>query len=82
MAVREVLVLRALGLGDFLTGIPAYRGLRRCFHQHRLVLAAPAEFSDLARQTGAVDEVLPTPGLEPLAWDRPPPDVVVPCRAG
>jgi len=74
---REVLVLRALGLGDFLTGIPAYRGLRRHFAGHRLILAAPAEFEGLARQTGAFDELLPTPGLVPIDWQRPPPDVVV-----
>jgi ADP-heptose:LPS heptosyltransferase len=75
--VREVLVLRALGLGDFLTGIPAYRGLRRHFSTHRLVLAAPAEFESLARHTGAFDELLPTPGLTSIDWQRPPPDVVV-----
>ena len=75
--VREVLVLRALGLGDFLTGIPAYRGLRRYFAGHRLVLAAPAELADLARHTGAVDELLPTAGLVPIDWQRPAPDVVV-----
>ncbi len=75
--MREVLILRALGLGDFLTGIPAYRGLRRYFSNHRLILAAPPELTELARLTGAIDEVLPVRGLASLAWDRPPPDVVV-----
>ncbi len=75
--VREVLVLRALGLGDLLTGIPAYRGLRRHFSGHRLILAAPPEFEGLAKHTGAFDELLPTPGLVAIDWQRPPPDVVV-----
>ena len=38
--VPAVLVLRALGLGDALTGVPALRGLRRRFAGHPLVLAA------------------------------------------
>ena len=72
-----ILVLRALGLGDFLTGVPAYRALRRALPDQRLVLAAPEQWSALAALTGAIDEVLPTPGLTPLRWDRPPPDVAV-----
>ncbi|HEY6748561.1 MAG TPA: glycosyltransferase family 9 protein [Mycobacteriales bacterium] len=72
----DVLVLRALGLGDFLTGIPALRGLRRARPGQRLVLAAPAALAPLAALTGAVDAVLDQPGLDrPLdrrVWtDRP-----------
>jgi len=74
---REVLVLRALGLGDFLTGLPAYRGLRRHFAGHRLVLAAPAELAGLVRLSGTFDELVPTTGLDDLRWQRPPPDVAV-----
>jgi ADP-heptose:LPS heptosyltransferase len=75
--IREILVLRALGLGDFLCGLPAYRGLRRHFSGHRMILAAPPELTELALHTGAFDEVLPTRGLVPLDWHRPPPDVAV-----
>lgn len=63
---RDILMLRALGLGDFLTGVPAYRAVRRAFPDHQLVLAAPGVLTGLAALTGAVDEVLSTEGLQPL----------------
>jgi ADP-heptose:LPS heptosyltransferase len=61
-----LVVLRALGLGDALTGIPALRGLRRGFPGHRLVLAAPATVGGWLHQLGIVDQVLTTAGLEPV----------------
>jgi ADP-heptose:LPS heptosyltransferase len=73
----RVLLLRALGLGDFLTGVPAYRAVRRAFPGHQIVLAAPAGLADLVPATGAIDELLPAAELEPVAWPGPPPDVAV-----
>jgi len=59
-----VVVLRALGLGDLLTAVPALRALADTFPRHPRLLAAPAALAPLARCTGAVDEVVPTGGLD------------------
>ena len=59
-----VLVLRALGLGDALTGVPALRGLRRRFGGRRLVLAADGPPAALLQTCGVVDAVVPTQGLD------------------
>ena len=64
---RPALVaLRALGLGDLLTGVPALRGLARAFPEHRLILAAPRALAPLARLVEAVDQVVDVGALEPL----------------
>jgi ADP-heptose:LPS heptosyltransferase len=64
----DVLVLRALGMGDLLTAVPALRGLRRAFPDARITLAAPGWLAELVAEVDAVDALLPTPGLVPLPW--------------
>lgn len=66
LTVRHVLILRALGLGDFLTGVPAYRALRSAYRDAMLTLAAPAYLEPLVSLTGAIDRLLPTSGLSEL----------------
>jgi ADP-heptose:LPS heptosyltransferase len=63
-----VLALRALGLGDALTGIPALRGIRRAWRDRRLVLATPAPLGRWLQELGVIDDVLVTDGLAPLEW--------------
>jgi ADP-heptose:LPS heptosyltransferase len=70
-------LLRPLGLGDLLTGVPAIRAVRAAVPGHRLVLATTAALEPVARLIDAVDEVLPARELEPLDWPGPPPELAV-----
>ncbi len=70
-------VLRPLGLGDLLTGVPAIRAVRAAVPGHRLVLATTAALAPLAALVDAVDEVLPAVELQPLDWPGPPPELAV-----
>jgi len=57
-----VLVLRALGIGDLATAVPALRGIRTAWPNHRLKLAAPAWLAPLVPLIGGVDELAVTSG--------------------
>ena len=70
-------VLRPLGLGDLLTGVPAIRAVRAAAPGSRLVLATTHALEPLAGLVDAVDEVLPARELEPLDWSGPPPELAV-----
>lgn len=67
MSPPRLLALRALGLGDLLTGLPALRALRDGFPAHELVLAAPRALAPLALASGAVDAVSDVHGIDAAA---------------
>ncbi|MGJ3190701.1 glycosyltransferase family 9 protein [Paenarthrobacter nitroguajacolicus] len=72
-----LLALRALKLGDLLVAVPALRGLRRAFPEHRILYAAPAWIAEALELVGGLHH-LPTPGLdEPLTVPRGAVDVAV-----
>jgi ADP-heptose:LPS heptosyltransferase len=72
-----VLALRALGIGDLATAVPALRALRAAFPTRRIVLAAPAWLAPLAELTGAVDRLVPVAGLDTDPADLPAPWIAV-----
>ncbi len=65
--MHRIVVLRALKVGDFLTGVPAYRAIRRAYPSSYIQLAAPHGLAPLANLLGdTFDEVCDTHELEPL----------------
>jgi ADP-heptose:LPS heptosyltransferase len=72
-----LLILRALGLGDILTGLPAMRALADAFPAHHRIVAAPIRFATLLRREGAADAVVDHDDLAPLHSALAGPDVAV-----
>lgn len=60
----RLLALRALGLGDLLTAVPALRALAETFPEHHRLLACPAALAPLVDLIDAVDELV---DVQPLA---------------
>lgn len=60
-----ILVLRALGIGDLATAVPALRALRAACPGDVVTLAAPGWLAPLVELTGVVDRHLPVDGLAP-----------------
>lgn len=68
-----ILALRALGVGDLATGVPALRGLRAAFPDETLALGAPAWLTPLIDLIGGIDRIMPVDGLDaPLPPLEPP----------
>ncbi|WFE49102.1 glycosyltransferase family 9 protein [Micromonospora sp. WMMD1155] len=59
-----ILVLRALGVGDLVTAVPALRALRAAYPSQELALAAPAGLAPLVDLVGGVDRLVDTAGLD------------------
>lgn len=68
--MSSVLALRALGLGDALTAVPALRAVRTIWPQHRLLLAGPAAVGEWLAGLGVVDAVVPVDGVSPAGLER------------
>ncbi|MFD0776392.1 glycosyltransferase family 9 protein, partial [Streptomonospora algeriensis] len=70
----HLLVLRALGLGDFLTAVPALRALERAHPGWSMQLAAPPAHADLLALAGLDWALLPTegPATPPWPYAEPP----------
>ncbi|MBY4127602.1 glycosyltransferase family 9 protein [Rhodococcus fascians] len=69
--MHRVLALRALGLGDFLTSVPALRALRAHYCDSHLTLATSEWLTPLVELAECVDGVIATRGLSSVDIDSP-----------
>ncbi|MFI7488983.1 glycosyltransferase family 9 protein [Micromonospora echinaurantiaca] len=72
-----ILTLRALGVGDLATAVPALRALRTHHPNRELALIAPRWLAPLVDLIGGIDHLVDAPGLGPLPWTGPPPEIAV-----
>ena len=77
LALSRLVILRALGLGDLLCGVPALRALADAFPDSRRRLAGPAALAPLAGLADPGLEVVDVRGLEPLPPELHGADVAV-----
>lgn len=69
-------MLRATGIGDLATVVPALRGLRAAYPDRSLTLGAPGWLDPLVRLTGVVDRHRPVSSLTD-PWPGPPAQLAV-----
>jgi ADP-heptose:LPS heptosyltransferase len=66
MTAPTIVVLRALGLGDLVTGLPALRLLRTVLPRHCVVLATPRRWAPVVARSDPAIQVFDADELAPL----------------
>jgi ADP-heptose:LPS heptosyltransferase len=77
MSRPVAVVLRALKLGDLITGLPAIRLLRTVRPDHHVVLATPGHWAPIVGRSDPAIEVLDTAELQPLMGAPDVPDLAI-----
>jgi len=75
--LARIVALRATGLGDLLTVVPALRALAERFPDHELTLVTPRSLAPIVPLIGVVDSVMPMQGLGALSSSLERPHIAV-----